>query len=179
MFNAQNGVFNPEDVNIGALKVLRTILSMDYLWNRIRVLGGAYGSGISFGRDGQISMSTFRDPNLAKTFENFNNIAEYVKDLELDQDEIDKYIIGTISGFDVPLSTKAKLTLASNSYFTDITDDIRQAERDEILSTNLDDLRNNAIILENALKQENYSSIGAENIINENKSRFEDIEYVN
>ncbi len=178
-YNAKGGkVKFDENTNYGALSVLKTLLSMDYLWNKVRVLGGAYGVNFSFNRLGDIVMSSFRDPNLDKTFENYDKSVDYIKNLNLEPEEIEKYIIGTISSLDQPLSTKQKLTLATDMFLSGLTNDQRQFERDQILNTNLDDLIQLADIINEILSQNRYVTVGTEQAIDKNNTRFDEIEFV-
>ena len=81
----------------GNMRVLATILNGDYLHNRIRAQGGAYGAGISFNRTGYMATFSYRDPNLKETLKAYNGMADYIKNLNIDEDELTTYIIGSIS----------------------------------------------------------------------------------
>src|SRR5699024_3999083 len=76
----------------GTLQVLRTILSYDYLWNSIRVQGGAYGAFFNAGRDGNMYLGSYRDPNLVETLEAYDGTPEYLKNFSVDDREMRKYI---------------------------------------------------------------------------------------
>ena len=69
----------------GTLQVLKTILSYDYLWNNIRVRGGAYGAFFNISRDGNVFLGSYRDPNLIETLNTYNNIPEYLKTFDVDE----------------------------------------------------------------------------------------------
>ena len=86
----------------GALDILKVILSYDYLWMNLRVKGGAYGCMSGFKRSGESYFVSYRDPHLKRTLDVYEGIPAYVRDFQADEREMTKYIIGTISGKDVP-----------------------------------------------------------------------------
>ncbi len=160
----------------GALKILKVILSYDYLWLNVRVKGGAYGCGGGFTRDGNVYFSSYRDPNLQKTNEIYENIPEYIKTFTADERDMTKYIIGTVSDLDTPLSPFAKGMRAVSAYLMHLTQEDIQTERDEIISATQEDIRNLADLLSAVLSQENICVIGNEDKISSQKDMFEKIE---
>lgn len=117
----------------GALRILRVMLSYDYLWINIRVKGGAYGCGGAFGRGGNACISSYRDPNVGRTLEVYRGIGDYVRNFEADERQMTKYIIGTISELDVPMNPSAKGQTSESAWFNGITEADFQQERDQIL----------------------------------------------
>ena len=114
----------------GALRILRVMLSYDYLWINIRVKGGAYGCGGAFGRGGNACISSYRDPNVGRTLEVYRGIGDYVRNFEADERQMTKYIIGTISELDVPMNPSAKGQTSESAWFNGITEaDFRSEER--------------------------------------------------
>ena len=104
---AQAGTFSGSGLSYtGALAVLKVILDYDYLWTNLRVVGGAYGCGSSFGRNGSSVFYSYRDPHLRNTLRVISGIADYVKDFSVDERDMTKYVIGTVSGFDTPLTPR-------------------------------------------------------------------------
>lgn len=162
----------------GTLLVLKTIMSMDYLWNQIRVQGGAYGAGLSVSRSGELIFSTFRDPNLKRTLDIYDHAADYLAKLEISERELEKYIIGTISGRDVPLSANLMAASADSMYFGKVTQEDVQRERDEILSTTQEALRNTADMLRDAMAQETLCVIGSEEAVREAEDTFGSTRYL-
>ena len=81
----------------GALQILKVIMSYDYLWQNIRVKGGAYGCMSSFKKSGDSFLVSYRDPHLKNTLEVFEKTPEYLRAFTADEREMTKYIIGTIS----------------------------------------------------------------------------------
>ncbi len=125
----------------GSLLVLKSILSMDYLWSVVRVQGGAYGASFGINKAGELSFSSYRDPNVARTVDAYNGAAQYISQLNLPQRELEKYIIGTISSRDTPLSVPLLAAAADTMYFNETTQEDIQRERDQILATTTQDLK--------------------------------------
>lgn len=156
----------------GNMRVLATILSIDYLHNRIRAKGGAYGCGISFGRSGNVLTHSYRDPNLEETITVYDNIAKYIEDLNLDEDELTQYIIGTISQLDPATTPHMKGQMATAYYICHISQEDIQKERDEVLNTKLNDIKPLSQMLNDIMKQNYCCVLGNENKIKENKDLF-------
>ena len=92
----------------GALQILKVILSYDYLWQNIRVKGGAYGCMSNFNRIGEGYFVSYRDPNLKRTIEVYEGIVDYLKNFTVSDRDMTKYIIGTISNIDQPMTPATK-----------------------------------------------------------------------
>jgi len=161
----------------GALKVLSNVVD-DYLYDEIRVKGGAYGMGSNFGRNGGMYFYTYRDPHVANTYEIFRGAAQYVKNLDLSRADMEKFILGTIRSFDRPATNAHKGFTATVNHMLGITDEMRQQERDEILGADLATMRNLAHILEAAIAQDNICAVGSETALTQNKSLFGNIRKV-
>ncbi|MDR2183513.1 MAG: insulinase family protein [Clostridiales bacterium] len=161
----------------GALKVLSNIID-DYLYDEIRVKGGAYGMGSNFGRNGGMFLYSYRDPHVANTYEVFKGAAEHVKSLDLSRAEMEKFILGTIRSFDRPATNAHKGFVAAVNHILGITDEARQKERDEILSADLATIHGLANVLEAALAQDNFCAVGSEAAIVQNQQLFGNIRKV-
>ena len=159
----------------GALRILRMIMSYNYLWLNVRVKGGAYGCMSGFKRSGNCFFVSYRDPNLKKTFDVFAGIPEYIRNFNADEKEMTKYIIGTISGMDTPLTPSAQGALALNSYMNQISVEDMQLERDQVLDATAEDIRNLADLVECVLKQNYICVVGSESAIMEQKELFMNI----
>lgn len=119
----------------GAANVLSTAFRYDYLWNEIRVKGGAYGSLYNHKRNGSFALGSYRDPNISNTLTVYKNLPEFVENLELSETELLKYIIGTMSPLEQPKSAFSKGLTAFSRLNTGLTkDDIVQL-KEEILAT--------------------------------------------
>lgn len=130
----------------GAMRVLESILRYDYLWNRIRVQGGAYGAFSQFERNGNVSFVSYRDPNLKETLDVYRDMAAFLREFSVTDREMTKYIIGTMSKVDMPLTPQMKGERASSRYIQGLTQADIQRERDELLTTRQEDIRKFAAI---------------------------------
>jgi len=159
----------------GSLQVLQTIASLEYLWNRIRVQGGAYGSFARFSRDGNMYFCSYRDPNLTETLDVYNGAREYFKIFDAGDREIRKYIIGTVSRLDHPLTPSMKGEVAAERYLRQITHEDVQRVREEILSTGKKDIQGCADLIGESMDQNYLCVLGNEGKIREHGTLFEDL----
>ncbi|MEF9917876.1 MAG: hypothetical protein RR790_01260 [Eubacterium sp.] len=162
----------------GSYLVLKSILGMDYLWNRIRVQGGAYGAFFGINRVGDLYFASYRDPNLLKTIDAYNEASEYIEKLDIPRREMEKYIIGTISSKDVPLSTAIKGEVADTMYFNGLSSEDVQKERDEILGTTLENLKEAAQMVKKAMDQTVICVIGSEESVRQAEAVFKEVKYI-
>ena len=160
----------------GALKVLRVIMGYDYLWNNVRVKGGAYGCMSAFRRNGSSYFVSYRDPNLGKTNETYEKVVEYLKNFEADEREMTQFIIGTLSGEDTPLTPSAKGKRSFAAYMSNIDEALLQKERDELLSTTKEDIRSLSEYMKTFLEQDCICVIGNTNAIESEKQLFDHVE---
>lgn len=142
----------------GKMQVLKKILSLTYLWNAVRVKGGAYGGNLILRRDGIMMFTSYRDPNLQETLEVYDQAYRFAEGYEADADEMTKAIIGTLSMLDQPLSPSAQGRRADRHYFEQVTEAELQQERDEILSTTPEDIRQYTDLLK-AVTEQNYFAV--------------------
>ena len=163
----------------GALRLMRVILSYDYLWNTIRVKGGAYGCGSSFGRNGESYFVSYRDPELSKTNEVYEEIPKYLESFQADEREMTKYIIGTFGGLDAPLTSDGKGNRSMTAYLQKLDEEMIQRERDEIINATEEDIRALAPLVEAVLSDGNFCVIGNENAIHHAKDMFRSIRKLN
>lgn len=160
----------------GALRLLRIILSYDYLWINVRVKGGAYGCMNTFLRSGESYFVSYRDPNLSDTLDVYDRIPEYIKSFSPDERDMTKYIIGTFSALDTPMNPEAKGSRSLSAYLEGITYEQIQKERNEILNAQPEDIRRLADLVEAVLKKDSVCVIGNENMIKESAGLFENVE---
>lgn len=160
----------------GALRLLRIILSYDYLWINVRVKGGAYGCMNTFLRSGESYFVSYRDPNLSDTLDVYDRIPEYIKNFSPDERDMTKYIIGTFSALDTPMNPEAKGSRSLSAYLEGITYEQIQKERNEILNAQPEDIRRLADLVEAVLKKDSICVIGNENMIKESARLFENVE---
>jgi Zn-dependent M16 (insulinase) family peptidase len=124
------------------------------LWDKVRVQGGAYGAFAAFDRaGGTLAQVSYRDPNLLKTLDVYDASAEYLRNVHLSTDELEKAIVGAIGELDAHLLPDAKGAASMTRYLTGDTEERRQQMREEILGTTLDDFRAFGAILSEAAAQ--------------------------
>lgn len=159
----------------GKMQVLGKILSLSYLWNQVRVKGGAYGCWFNIGRDGNCIFASFRDPNLTKTIENYRKAEEFIKSFKASKNEMEKFIIGAISDADKPKSKEMYGFIADRRYFEGVTEDILHNERKSILSATVEDIRSFSHVLNIILRQDQVCVIGNKEMIEESRDSFQNI----
>ena len=159
----------------GSLQVLKVIGSYDYLWNRIRVQGGAYGAFIKFDRNGNSYFVSYRDPNLCETLAVYDEMYSYIKNFDADEREMTKYIIGTISKMDLPLTPSMKGELSTEYYIKKISFQDIQRERQQVLGTKKEDIQKFADLVLGIMKQNYICVLGSESKIKENKEIFKSL----
>ncbi len=157
----------------GAYRILKVILSYDYLWIQIRVKGGAYGCMSGFGVYGDSYLVSYRDPNLSQTNEVFEKTADYVEQFDADEREMTKYIIGTISELDTPLTPAAAGNRSILAWMTHTTIEDIQKIRDQVLDASPADIRALAGGIRELLSSNSLCAIGNENRIEKEKELFD------
>jgi Zn-dependent M16 (insulinase) family peptidase len=162
----------------GKMMVLERILTMDYLWNKVRATGGAYSVNASFGQDGSAILMSASDPNLTETLDAFKGVVDFLKNFDANPDEMENYIIGTIGEF-MKLKSMGPLyegAIGESLYLTGMpSDDLLKMEK-EALSTTAQDIRDYGTMLEKIIKQNAYFIEGSQEKIDANKDIFDKIE---
>lgn len=156
----------------GKMRVLNNILSSDYLQNTIRVVGGAYGGFSGISNDGLVYFGSYRDPNLKETLDNYKGSEEFLGKFEADEQKMLGFIIGAIADLDYPLTASMKADVAYERYFQNETAEQLQAERDALLSTTAQDIKDLSKMITDVLNQDNYCVYGNKEKIEQNKSLF-------
>ena len=159
----------------GALQILKVILSYDYLWQNIRVKGGAYGCMSGFSRTGEGYFVSYRDPNLERTMEVYEGIADYLRNFTVSDRDMNKYIIGTMSNIDQPMTPSAKGDRSFNLYMNKVSAETIKKERLQILEAGQEDIRKLADVVEAVMKAEQVCVIGSEEKIEEAKDMFKNV----
>lgn len=156
----------------GSIKVLKTVISLDYLWNFIRVKGGAYGGFARVSRSGVLGFVSYRDPNLKESLDVYNNTPKFLENFEVDENEMTRYIIGTVSDLDYPIHPSQVGEVALEEYITGFTHEMAQKERDEVLNTKLEDIREFSSMVSEVMKEDYYCALGNEDKIKKNTEIF-------
>ena len=153
----------------GSANVITDYLRMTYLWEKIRVQGGAYGTFCVFDdASGVLTFLSYRDPNVAATIDNYDRAAAFLKGLDssrLTENEIKKAIIAAIGDLDAYQLPDAKGYTSMLRYLTNRTDELRQEIRDEVLSTNGEDFIAFGEVLEKVAQSNAVAVIGSQNAI--------------
>lgn len=156
----------------GAMKILKVILGYDYMWINVRIKGGAYGCSNDFGRHGNMHFVSYRDPNLAETNQVFDETPAYIEGFDADERDMTKYIIGTISGMDVPLTPAQDGLRSLGAYLTGVPISLLEKERNEVIDATVADIRALAPAVKAALEQNYLCVVGNEDVIRENRDLF-------
>ena len=173
---AQNGNFRKKGLEYtGALEILKVILSYDYLWINLRVKGGAYGCMSGFKRNGESFLVSYRDPHLKRTLEVYQGVPDYIRAFEADEREMTKYIIGTISNKDVPRTPQMQGRISKTAYFSNVTEDMLQKERDQILGAQKEDIQKLAALVEAVLSDDQICVVGSETAIEKAEDVFMEV----
>lgn len=171
------GICNEEYMkHFGKMQVLGKILSLSYLWNEVRVKGGAYGSWFNADREGNCIFTSFRDPNLTQTVECYMSTVEFLKDFKVSKDEMDKFIIGTLSDVDKPRTKDEKGFISDKRYFEGITEEMILNERKDILSTTQKDIQCFSSLINEILRQDQICIVGNKEKIEVKKDIFQNIQ---
>ncbi len=162
----------------GALRALKVIMSYEYLWTQVRVKGGAYGCMCQFGKTGESYFVSYRDPNLEKTLEVYENAADFVAAFEADERTMTQYIIGAVSALDMPLTPAAKGVYSLSGYMTGLTFEKVQQERDELLATDAGTIRKLAAYIRAFMEDGCLCVVGNEEKIKRQEALFGSVEYL-
>ena len=160
----------------GALRVLKVMMSYEYLWQEVRVKGGAYGCMCAFGKSGDSYFVSYRDPNLKSTVQVYERAAEFVEGFDGDERTMTQYIIGAISEMDTPMNPAAKGLRAMSAYLTNQTFEDYQRERDELLGANAAAIRSLAAHIRAFMEADCICVVGNDAKIKEEQEMFETLE---
>ena len=160
----------------GALRMLKVIMGYDYLWNQVRVKGGAYGCMSGFSKNGDSFFVSYRDPNLVKTLDVYSGAVDYLRNFTGDERTMTQYLIGSIGDLDTPLTPQSKGLRSLSAYMTKQTEEDFQKERDELLATNEETIRGLAEYVESFLEDDCICVVGAAAKVKECKELFGSME---
>ena len=164
---AFGGVSSRVSENLGAFKVAQTILSYEYLWGKIRVLGGAYGAGMVARRYGGVVFSSYRDPSPKNSLEVFRKASEFLREFANEDISLDKYIIGAVGEYDVLKSPRTEAAQASADYITGWTEDHERRLFEQMLSCDKSDLLRVADILASLADNASFTVVGGAQLLSE------------
>ncbi len=160
---AQGGNFKDHGFKyVGAMGVLETILRYEYLWTRIRVQGGAYGAFANFYNNGNMVLCSYRDPNLTETLNVYKELADFLRKFEISDREMRKYIIGTMSNLDIPMTPALRGPRAMGLYFGENNEGAAEKFREAVIVTRPEDIRALADVVEAVMGDAHISVMGNE-----------------
>jgi Zn-dependent M16 (insulinase) family peptidase len=157
----------------GSMSVISNYVGATWMWDKVRVQGGAYGGMFTFdSRTGVLTFLSYRDPNLLPTLDIYDRTGEFLRGLQLSQEELTKAIVGAIGELDAYQLPDAKGFTSLARYLTGDTDEFRQNYRNQVLSTTVQDFHNLAQVLDQVSKNGEVVVLGSPDKINEaNSSR--------
>ncbi len=156
----------------GALKVLKVMMGYDYLWSQVRVKGGAYGCMCGFYKNGDGYFASYRDPNLDKTIQVYEQAADYIKTAELDERTVTQFIIGAVSELDTPMTPSTRGNYSLGGYMTGLSMEKVQKERDELLAVSAETIRGLSQYVKAFMEEDFLCVVGNGEKIRENKDLF-------
>lgn len=160
---------------LGALMVSRTILSYEYLWNQIRVLGGAYGAGFFARRQGFIGCYSYRDPSPVASIAKYKECGSFLNGLRSSGMDLTKFIIGAIGEYDTLTTPRLAGSKATADYLSGWTpaDDARVLG--DMKSTDKDSLARVSSLLDKVFENAVICVVGSREHIEANKESFDSI----
>ena len=161
--------------HVGPMSVLETILRYEYLWIRIRVQGGAYGAFANFYDDGNMIFCSYRDPNLLETLDVYKELPQYLRDFTLTDREMRKYIIGTMSSLDLPMTPALRGPRAMGMYFSGAKLEDKVEFRKQVIACKPEDIVALADVVESVLNDNHICTMGNEQKIKNAGNVFDNI----
>lgn len=171
-----NDIRNYKNLTNIKFNVASKIIALEYLWNEVRIKNGAYGAGLIVNDIGTMQYYSFRDPNIIKTFENYFKSCNWLKNLELDNQKLDNFIISCVAKIDAPVTCKFIMQYQDCKYFCGIANNKREILRKSIIKTSQKDIKEAAIILEKLCKHGNKCVFGGELIKELDKNEYKIID---
>ena len=160
----------------GALKVLKVMMGYEYLWNQVRVKGGAYGCMCNFAKNGDGYFVSYRDPNLEKTVSVYEQAAEFIRNYDADERTVTQFIIGAISELDTPMTPATRGMYSLGGYMTGLSMERVQKERDELLATTADDIKGLYRYVQAFMEAQCLCVVGNGDKIKEQETMFKKVE---
>jgi len=173
--NLYDGGYDFHGAALAASKYLRT----GYLWEKIRVMGGAYGAFCHFDHlSGLMTFLSYRDPNVTETLAAFDSSGKELLQTDMSGDELEKAVVGTIGAMDAYQLPDAKGFTSMTRYLAGIDDEQRQRIRDQVLACTREDIQDFASALDRVMDKEMISIMGSETKIEQAKKDGVDLQNV-
>ena len=156
----------------GSWLVASRALSYDYLWNEVRVKGGAYGCGFQTTRPGSTRFYSYRDPHIDETIARFKEAGSWLADFDPSESEMCGYVVSTTASFDAPQKTRELVRRQDGQFLSGYTPEMRKKVRDEILLTTTDAVREFSSLVTQTTSKNLICTFGNEEIIRSAKQDF-------
>jgi Zn-dependent M16 (insulinase) family peptidase len=160
----------------GALRVLQVMMGYDFLWNNIRVKGGAYGVMGGASPNGDSYFVTYRDPHLKRSLDVFRQVSDFVRNYEADERTLTGFVIGAIGELDTPKTPSAKGSYGLMAYMCHVDIDKLQEHRDQILDVTVEDIRKLADYVDAFEEDNSICVVGTSEKINQHRDLFDKVE---
>ena len=149
----------------GAARVAGQILTYGYLWNDIRVVGGAYGAGLGIRPDGDVRLTTYRDPTPARSLVSFAGAGQALRDFCAGDNDLEGLIISAIAAGEPIVSASQAGARGASLYFCGRTEADRQRSRTEMLRTTAEQLEAFSHVLDRACQQAGVCVVGGREVL--------------
>lgn len=151
------------------------IASYDFLWNEVRVKGGAYGCGVRVNTNGTVGANSYRDPNAVQSVKTFLNIGSYLSDLADSDKALTGFVIGAMSNINPLLTPKRQAVVSNMNYFRKISDKDRKEIRYNLVNCTKDDIKALSQDITDMFRDAPFCIIGSENQIRKAENEFDEI----
>lgn len=176
VYNARVGDFEVSGFKFsGKMNVITNIINTEFLWNVVRVKGGAYGCGCSFQRGGRMIFYSYRDPNIKSTLDAFSDAADFLEEIKLSERDLTKHTLGAINSIDKPKSKTERVEMAVSRYFLGLTKEDIQKSRDELLCVTEEDVKEFSGVIRKVMEESVFVTFGSELKIREEQNIYETV----
>lgn len=174
--NIQSFNYNDFDVEFnGEMNVLAEIISSKFLWENIRLEGGSYGANMHITSSGVVSLISYSDSQIENTYATFEKIPDFIRNLELTDEELENFKLTTLSSFLSNTSVFEGINIGDSLYLTKRPSDFFDKIMTEILETDVESLKKYADMIEKGLAQKNLTTVSNQTIVEENLDFFDKI----
>lgn len=164
--------------NDGSWSVAARALSLDYLWNEVRVKGGAYGVGFKSTLLGGMRFYSYRDPHLDETLERFSQAVPWLAAFDPSREDMEGYIVSCVAGIDAPIKPRTLIRRQTGDYFCHRTPADRAEHRRQVIETDVQSVRDLAPTLQRAIEKRAMCVFGNREILESSKAGFDVIPLV-
>ena len=155
---------------LGALKVVRSILSYEYLWREVRIKGGAYGAGFITRKSGELGFYSYRDPSPEATLSAFGGAADYLRELADSGADLTRFIIGAFGEYDIITTPRTASAIATRDILVGWSDLDERRLREGMLSFGRNDLLRVADLIDRLMVAPSVSVAGPEHMLTESRT---------